>query len=347
MTSVGGFGVMSLLIALMPGYQQIGIASVIILILLRLVDGIFLGGEYTGAAPLAMESAPRAKRGLYGGIIMSGFPVAYVLISLSTLVLLGIAPANGINSAYVQWGWRIPFVLGAILALLFVIFYGKSVAESDVWEQTKRTKAPLKLLFSGSNLKHLVQVFIMMTGVWLTLYMVSAVLPGLLASVIKLSSSQTTVIVLVANAVLIAGYVGAGVISQRTGRKPFFIVFGLLAAIVGGILYSIIVNLSAASFGLVLVLVIVINLVVVSCWGVVTSYINERFDTSVRASGYGLGYSLAVIIPSFYAFYQIWLSHLVASRYTGVVILVIGGLLITVGAVMGPETRDVVIRPED
>lgn len=347
MTAVGGFGVVTLLIAIMPGYQQIGIASVIILILLRLVDGIFLGGEYTGASPLAMEYAPKAKRGLYGGLIMSGFPIAYVLISLSTLVLLGIAPAKGINSPYVQWGWRIPFVLGAILAFLFVFLYGKFVPESDVWEQAKPSKAPLKQLFSGSNFKHFVQVFVMMTGVWLTLYMVSAVLPGLLKSVIKLSSSQTTLTVLVANAFLVAGYIGAGVISQRTGRRPFFIGFGLLAAIVGGILYSIIVNLSAASFGLVIVLAIVINLVVVSCWGVVTTYINERFDTSVRASGFGLGYSLAVVIPSFYAFYQIWLGHLVAPRYTAVVILVVGGLLMTVGAVMGPETRDVVIRPED
>lgn len=345
--AVGGFGVVSLLIALMPGYQQIGITSVVILILLRLVDGIFLGGEYTGAAPLAMEYSPRAKRGLYGGLIMTGFPLAYVLISISTLVMLKIAPAKGINSPYVQWGWRVPFVVGALLAFVFVVLYSKFVPESDVWKQSAPSKAPLRQLFKGSNLRQFAQVFAMMTGVWLTLYMVSAVLPGLLKTVIKLSSSQTTMVVLVANAVLIGGYIAAGVISQKTGRRIFFIVFGLLSATIGSILYGVIVNLTAASFGLVLILVIMVNLVVVSCWGVVTTYINERFDTSVRASGFGLGYSLAVVIPSFYAFYQIWLSHVVPMRYTPIVILVIGSLLISVGAAMGPETRDVAIRPED
>jgi len=96
----------------------------------------------------------------------------------------------------------------------------------------------------------------------------------------------------------------------------------------------------------VLVLTIVVNLLVVSCWGVITTYINERFHTGIRASGFGLGYSLAVVIPSFYAFYQSWLSHVMPSKYTALVLLVIGGVLISVGAAIGPETRDVVIREE-
>jgi len=88
--SVGGFGVVTLIIALLPGYEQIGVGAVIALILLRLVDGILLGGEYTAAAPLAMEYSPQKKRGLYGGLIMTGFPLAYSVISLITLLMLAI-----------------------------------------------------------------------------------------------------------------------------------------------------------------------------------------------------------------------------------------------------------------
>lgn len=72
--SVMGFGIATLLIGLLPGYQQWGVAAVILLIALRFVDGIFLGGEYTAANPLAMEYSPREKRGLYSGLIDSAFP---------------------------------------------------------------------------------------------------------------------------------------------------------------------------------------------------------------------------------------------------------------------------------
>jgi hypothetical protein len=80
---------------------------------------------------------------------------------------------------------------------------------------------------------------------------------------------------------------------------------------------------------------------VIGPWGIVTSYINERFPTAIRASGYGVGYSLAVIIPSFFSFYLLWLAHLMPYVYTPLVLLVIAGLLTAIGAWIGPETRHV------
>jgi hypothetical protein len=76
-------------------------------------------------------------------------------------------------------------------------------------------------------------------------------------------------------------------------------------------------------------------------WGVIITYINERFVTDVRATGFGLGFSLSVVIPSFYAFYMNWLGAIMPFKLTAVALLVIGGLLGTVGALLGPETRDV------
>ena len=349
MVAVGGFGVMTLAIALLPGYKQIGMMAIVALIALRFLDGIFLGGEYTAASPLAMEYSPKEKRGLYSALIMAGFPVAYVAISLLTLLMLNIAPANGLGSPYVEWGWRIPFVIGALMAFAFVLFYAKYVPESDMWEDSQSSSAPLRespvrQLFRGANLRNFMQVFLMMSGLWITLFMVSAVLPGLLKSEVGLSAMQATTTVLIANFVLILGYVGAGILSQRAGRRPFFIAFGIVAAVLGSACYAWLVNLSAANFGLVIVLAVVINLIVVSCWGVVVAYITERFHTGVRASGFGLGYSLAIILPSFYAFYQTWLGALMPARYTPLALLVIGGMLMAIGAAMGPETRDVDLR---
>ena len=76
-------------------------------------------------------------------------------------------------------------------------------------------------------------------------------------------------------------------------------------------------------------------------WGVVMSYINERFATDVRATGFGVGYSLSVILPSFYAFYMNWLGAIMPYRVTPVVLLALGGLGGALGAAMGPETRNV------
>src|SRR2546430_780029 len=110
MIAVTGFGLVTLLIAILPGYQAIGIAALVLLILLRLIDGVFLGGECTAASPLAMEYCPKPKRGFYSAVIQAGYPAAYVVISLFTALMLYLTPVKGgINSPYVQFGWRVPF----------------------------------------------------------------------------------------------------------------------------------------------------------------------------------------------------------------------------------------------
>jgi MFS family permease len=339
--AVSGFGVATLLMALLPGYEQIGLAAVIVFIVLRFVDGIFLGGEYTSASPLAMEYSPREKRGLYGALIMTGFPLAYAFISLITMFLLFWLPAEGLNSPYVQWGWRIPFFFGAFLAFAFVAYYYYFVEESEIWEQSGGNEAPIRTLFSGDNLKNFLQVFVMMTGFWLTLNTISAILPGLLGDPIGLSSTNVTITLVIANVVLVGGYVAAGVISQRTGRRPFLMVVGVVMAVAATFLYYLLISAAPKSLFLVILLTTLITVLIVSPWGLATTYINERFHTGVRASGFGLGYSLAVVIPSFYAFYQAGLQTFMPAEYTVLVLLVVGALLIVAGAAWGPETKDV------
>src|SRR5919205_4653564 len=223
--SVSGFGVVTLLMALLPGYEQWGIAAVILLIALRLIDGVFLGGEYTSANPLAMEYSPKEKRGFYSAFVMSGYPVAYAAISAITLGLLFLLPAGDINSPYVQWGWRIPFLIGAALAFAFLIYFVRSVRESELFEESGGSEAPLRSLFRGQNLKNFLQVFVLMSGFWLTLQTIAAILPGLLGDPVGLSKTNTTITLVVANVALVGGYVASGMISQRVGRRPFLIAY--------------------------------------------------------------------------------------------------------------------------
>ena len=341
--AVSGFGILTVVVGLLPGYQTWGVGSVIIFVALRFVIGIFVGGEYTAASPLAMEYSPKEKRGLNGGLIMTGFPLAYVAVALITLIMLQIAPAGDVDSAYVQWGWRIPFFIGGLLALAFVVYYMRSVKESEVFEEGgSNESAPIKQLFSGQNLRNFVQVFVLMTGFWLSLNCVTAILPLILAGDgFELTGTQRSITFIIAYTVVAAAYVVAAVVSQRTGRRPFLIAWGAVAGIGGTAVYAVLLAMEPSNMAAIIGLVTVIAVLVIANWGLTTVYINERFHTGVRATGFGLGYSLAVVIPSFYAFFQEGLASFMDEKWTVLPLLVIGSVLISVGAAMGPETKDV------
>lgn len=339
--SVVGFAVVTLLIAALPGYRQIGIAAVVLLIALRFLDGLFLGGEYTAATPLAMEYSPKARRGFVGGIISTGFPVAYCAISLLTLGMLQVVPAGGLDSPYVRWGWRVLFVIGAVVSLGFARWYAKRVPESEAWQRSEhKARTPVKDLLSGASGRNFAQVFVLMTGMWLTSYMLTAVLPKLLASPVGFGATRITAILVVANAVVAFWYLGSGIASQRIGRRTTLMIGGAASAVLAPFGYALVVSGGVRSFPLLLVLVVVVTLLMSTQWGCITTYLNERFAVGVRASGYGLGYSLGMVVPAFYAFYQAGLANLVPARYTAVVLLALGGVLTVVGAALGPDTRD-------
>ena len=346
MVSVGGFGLTTLLIGCLPGYATWGFGALIILVILRFVDGLFLAGEYTSASPLAMEYCPKERRGFYGALIMGGFPASYIIINLLTFIMLHVAPLHGIDSAYVTWGWRIPLFIGAFLSLAFVLYYRVHLPESEVWEQSKRIKNPLRTLLSGNSFKGFIQVWLLMTGFWLTSDMISAVVPGMLHTVAKLSESSVTLTILLSEVVLFAAYLVAGVLSQRFGRRKYLMVSGIVAAVVGGLLNYALFSTAWHSLWPIIVLTICVEAMVGNVWGLATTYINERFQTNVRASGFGLGYSLAVVLPAFYAFYQLWLGHIMPAKDTELLLMVIGAMLIVIGAAWGPETRDVEFAAE-
>jgi MFS family permease len=339
--AVTGFGAVTLLMALIPGYEQWGVNVIFVLIGLRLIDGIFLGGQYTSASPLAMEYCPKPKRGLYGALIQSAAPAGTAAISLVTLVVLTRFPANGMVSPYVQWGWRIPFLVGAAMAFALAVYFHRSVEESRVWQRSSRTEAPLRSLFRGTNLKSFLQVFVMMTGFWLSLNAALAVMPGLLASQKGVTGPTLTITLVIAYAVLGVVYVIGGVISQQIGRRKYLMFSSAASAVFGTFFYYLLISASTNDLSMIVLLTTITTVLVVAPGALGTVYINERFQTGVRASGFGLGYSLAIILPAFYVFYQTGLAALMPYKYTVLALVVIGAFLIFVGAACGPETKDV------
>ncbi|WP_395063387.1 MFS transporter [Paraburkholderia silvatlantica] len=343
--SVSGFAAATLAIAVIPGYESIGIASFWLLVLLRFVDGIFLGGGYTGALPLAIEYAKKEQRGLVGGLILTGFPAAYVAINLVAMIMFTIFPATDPGSDYAAWGWRIPFVLGALMAGLLALYYVRKVAESEVW-QGKSSGKPKSMaasrLVTGDSRRNLIQVLLMMTGFWLTQNVVGLFVPtGVLLKTLHLTPFQMTVTLMASYAVLCFSHIGIGLLGQKIGRRTLLFILGAATATVGVGLLHVLMNAQGFPLMVLALIVCALAVTVSSPWAVLVTYINERFATGVRATGFGVGYSLSVVIPSFYAFYMNWLGAVMPMHWTPLTLLCGGGVISCIGVLMGPETTNV------
>lgn len=335
--SIVGFGVLTMLIACLPGYATLGSWALVLLIALRFLDGVFMGGEYTSNNTLALEMVPKERRGFVGGLLQAAYPIGFALVSAVTSFLLRVTtPVQ-----YAAWGWRLAFLFGGLMAFGFLLFY-RTVPESPLWEQSEKSEAPLKEVCTGLHGRNLLQVFIMMVGFWFA-SQVASILPGVMIQHLHMPASLTSDIFLVGSVVLFFGFVGAGLLSQMIGRRPAILLFGATTLIGGTALYYVLVAgaLAGASLATTAVVTIALYVLIVSPWGIVTTYIAERFPTHIRASGYGIGYSAAVVIPAFTGFYMLWLSALIPYNYTPLVLLVIAGVLMIGGAMMGPETREV------
>jgi MFS family permease len=343
MWAVGGCGVTTLVIAALPGYASWGITAVSVLIALRLIDGIFLGGEYTGAIPLAIETAGNHRRGFYGCLVSIGFSLAYCTIALVTFIVEQFASTGGPASAYAQWGWRIPFALGALFSLAFLFYYGRNVKESPVFSRAvpERRRSPLIEIAFGSLRRNFWQVFVLMAGIWFATNMVSAVLPATLASQTTLSATEITGLLVLVQFVHACLFPLIGLFIDRYGRRPYFIGSGLTVATICAGLFAFLAGGHRSGLVELFFVVLAIRLSGASMFAVTPSYICERFPSAMRGNGFGMGYSMPLLVTAGYAYYQEWLAHLMGYSYTPVVLLVVAGVLIALGAYIGPETKDI------
>ncbi|ALC19435.1 MFS transporter [Streptomyces pristinaespiralis] len=132
-------GIATTLIGLLPGYSSIGVAAPILLVCIRMVQGIGLGGEWGGSVLIASEHAPKGKSILYGAFAQQGSPVGNTLSTISFLAISQLP-----NDAFVSWGWRIPFLASAVLVFVG-LFVRMRVAESPAMAKAIRTKNVSKL----------------------------------------------------------------------------------------------------------------------------------------------------------------------------------------------------------
>ena len=225
-------GVSTFVVGILPSYAQIGIVAPVVLILLRLLQGLALGGEYGGAATYVAEHAPHGKRGAYTSWIQT---TATLGLFLSLLVILGCRTALG-NEAFEAWGWRIPFLVSLVL-LGISVWIRLKLNESPLFQamksEGKTSKAPLTESFAEwGNLKIVLlalfgltagQAVVWYTGQFYTLFFLTQIL----------KVEPQTANILIATSLLLATpfFLVFGSLSDRIGRKPIIMGGLLLAAL--------------------------------------------------------------------------------------------------------------------
>lgn len=339
--AIAGFGAATLLMALLPGFETAGHLGLGLLIGLRFIGGFFLGGEYSVAIPLAMEWAPKKRRGALSGMITSMASVANVSLAFITFILLSLIPSAGHDSAYATWGWRIPFFLGAALAAFLFLYYRKNVHDAPGSETAVKAENPIKSLFSGVHRRSLVQIFILMTGMWILSNLSNAVLTGRLKTDAHIPDQTVSVIMTIAPLVTACAFVASGILSQKIGRRRFYRWYAVLITVVAPGLYIATMSVGSSNVVLAGFLAVLVQVTSLCVFAPVGAYLCERFPSSIRASGYGVGYSLAVILPAFYAFYIQALGSFMPDRVAVASLICFAGILVWIGATMGPETKDV------
>jgi len=230
--TMGLMGLSTFLVGLLPTYASIGMAAPLLLLALRLVQGLALGGEYGGAATYVAEHAPENRRGLYTSFIQT---TATLGLFAALLVVIVTRSAMG-PEEFAAWGWRIPFLLSAIL-LGVSLWIRMQLAESPAFvkmkEEGTRSVAPIREAFGQwSNLKIvLIALFGAVAGQAVVWYAGQFYALFFLERVLKVEAASANIMVAIALALATPFFIVFGALSDRIGRKPIILAGLLLAAV--------------------------------------------------------------------------------------------------------------------
>ena len=281
----------SLVIAVTPGYATIGVAAPALLLFARLLQGFSVGGEYGTSATYMSEIATPAHRGFYSGVLYVTLIMGQLLALGVLLVLQFFVLTPGQLEA---WGWRIPFFIGA-LAALAGLYLRRNLAETEAFEKSAATRGEAGHI--GLLLRHPREVLLVIgltMGGTLYFYTFTTYMQKFLLNTVGLTKGEST-LVSAANLflfMLIQPVMGA--VSDRFGRRPMLITFGVLALATTVPLLSALAEARSAWTAFVLIM---LALMISSTYSSISAVVKaELFPVEIRALGVGLPYAIAVSI---------------------------------------------------
>ena len=286
-------GMSTIAIGLLPTYAQVGILAPVLLVVLRLLQGLSAAGEQAGANSMTLEHAPADRRGYFTSFTLSGTQMGLILATLVFLPI-GALPEEQLQS----WGWRVPFLLSAIVVAVG-LWVRRALPETPAFEEVDeehgKAAFPAAVLFRTHGvdvLRVVVCAFIAVVSTIFTVFTLSYAVDE-----IGISRPRMLSVLIAANVVALGAIPLFAALSDRIGRKPVFI-FGCVgsAALIWPYMYAI----SREDYLLVFVLGVLLSGVVYSAAnGVWPSFYGEMFDTRVRYSGMAIGTQVGFAIAGF------------------------------------------------
>ena len=284
-------GVSTFLIGVLPTYATIGVAAPILLVALRFLQGLGLGGEWGGAVLMTLESGDPKRRGLNASWPQVGVPIG-LLLANGVLSLMGAVTSD---SAFQAWGWRVPFLLSGVLVLVG-LWIRLTISESPLFREleTSDTKARAPIVdVLRTYPKRVLLAIGARVGVDVAFYSFVLFITTYVVTYLKLPDSYALNAVLIAAACQVVLIPWFGVLSDRFGRRPVYL-FGAIGAAVWVFVFFAL--LDTGSFVLIVLATVVALVLHAAMYGPQASFIAEMFPTRVRYTGASMGYQLAGIL---------------------------------------------------
>ncbi len=336
-------GIATFLIGLLPTYASIGVWAPILLVTLRFLQGLGLGGEWGGAVLMTMESGDSGTRGRNASWPQVGVPVG-LLLANGVLSLMGALTGD---EAFLSWGWRVPFLLSGVLVMVG-LWIRLSLEESPLFAEVEskdvKSRAPIVEVLRRYP-KQVLLALGARVGVDVVFYVYVLFITTYVVTYLELPRSYALNAVLIAAAVQTVLIPLFGSLSDRFGRRPIYLIGAIGAAIWTFVFFAL---LDTGNFGLIVLAAVVALALHAAMYGPQAAFIAEMFPTAVRYTGASMGYQVAGILGGALApiIATALLDRYESSVFVSVYVLVV--LAITVLCVLlARETATVDLDGED
>ena len=339
MITLIGLGISSALTGALPTYQEIGLMATALFVLLRLLVGVFVGGEVSGSHLVAIESSSTKYRGLVSGVIESGYYWGYALAAFTFASLRDYFGTK----AFVAYGWRYAFLIGLAVALVGVLLR-LTVDEPGIYRELKSagriSRVPVIEFFSRSYRDALIAL-LLLAGIFWVAYATLGFLPTYLGTFLKVPLPVVfwglTYASLIGGVMTIVG----GVLSNVTRRKYAFLYYSLIGIVLA---YPLTVMLRGSFTSLVISAGILTS--VIGTGGVMLAYLAELFPTRYRGSAIGFLWNMASIgATAALLTAPFWLRLGLLIGYSAM--LIVGFIVAIIGAAITRDNTGIELRRLD
>ncbi|MGH3920833.1 MAG: MFS transporter [Pseudonocardiaceae bacterium] len=327
-------GISTFLIGVLPTYSAIGVAAPLLLVGLRFVQGLGLGGEWAGAVLMSVEHGSNSRRGLNASWPQIGVPAGNLLATAVLGFMIAIMP----EPAFLSWGWRIPFLISAVFVLVG-LWIRLSLSESPLFSavaaEGAKAKMPLAEVFRRHRRNLLIAIGARI-GTDVAFYVFSLYVLTYVTTNLGLSRQLALDAVLIASALQLVLIPAFGALSDRVGRRPVYLAGAICAAIWAFAFFPLLATKSPA---LIIMATTVAFVFHAAMYGPQAAFIAELFSTRLRYSGASLGYQLAGIPGGALApILSIALASHFDSAFAVSVYVLLAILVTVIALALAPET---------